>query len=156
MIEKVTMEGSTYTAPPQRFEAGTQMTSQIVGLGAAVDFLTEVGMDAVFSHEKLLTAHALNTLSDIEGVRIIGPMTTDNRGSAVSFTVDGIHPHDLGQVLDDGSVAIRVGHHCAWPVHRACGVQATARASFYLYNTPEEVDRLAAGILRAREFFGVN
>ncbi|MCX7542852.1 SufS family cysteine desulfurase [Corynebacterium sp. P5848] len=156
MIEKVTMEGSTYTAPPQRFEAGTQMNSQVVGLGAAVDFLSEVGMDAIATHEKILTARALDVLSGIEGVQIIGPPTTDDRGSAVSFTVRGIHPHDLGQVLDDGSVAIRVGHHCAWPAHRASGVQATARASFYMYNTPDEVDRLGAGILRAREFFGVN
>ncbi|MCK7637009.1 SufS family cysteine desulfurase [Corynebacterium pygosceleis] len=156
MIEKVTMEGTTFTVPPQRFEAGTQMNSQVVGLGAAVDFLTTVGMDAIAAHEKVLTGRALDALAEIEGVRIIGPGTTEKRGSAVSFTVDGVHPHDLGQVLDDGSVAIRVGHHCAWPVHRSCGVQATARASFYLYNTPDEVDRLVAGVLRAREFFGVS
>ncbi|MCK7676576.1 cysteine desulfurase [Corynebacterium sp. CCM 9186] len=156
MIEKVTMEGSTYTAPPQRFEAGTQMNSQVVGLGAAVDFLTGVGMDAIAAHEEKLTARALSALGEIPGLRIIGPTTTENRGGAVSFVVDGIHPHDLGQVLDDGSVAIRVGHHCAWPAHRAGGVQATARASFYLYNTPDEVDRLVAGVHRAREFFGVN
>ncbi|MEZ2189127.1 SufS family cysteine desulfurase [Corynebacterium sp. CCM 9204] len=156
MIEKVTMEASTYTDPPQRFEAGTQMNSQVVGLGAAIDFLSEIGMDAIQEHERELTSHALGSLSSIPGVRIIGPTNVNMRGSAVSFTVDGIHPHDLGQVLDDGSVAVRVGHHCAWPVHRACGVQATARASFYLYNTLDEVDRLAVGVRRAQEFFGVS
>ena len=155
MIEIVKMEETTFAEPPTRFEAGTQMTSQVIGLGAAVKFLEEVGMDNIHAHEKKLTERALRQLKEIPGLRIIGPEDTENRGGAVSFTVEGVHPHDLGQVLDDHGVAIRVGHHCAWPLHRACGAQSTARASFYLYNTEEEVDKLVEAIKAAREFFGV-
>lgn len=155
MIEIVKMEETTFAEPPTRFEAGTQMTSQVVGLGAAVKFLEEVGMDNIHAHEKKLTERALRQLKEIPGLRIIGPETTENRGGAISFTVEGVHPHDLGQVLDDHGVSIRVGHHCAWPLHRACGAQSTARASFYLYNTEEEVDKLVDAIKVAREFFGV-
>ncbi|HHT32542.1 MAG TPA: cysteine desulfurase [Corynebacterium sp.] len=154
MIEVVTMEETTFAAPPQRFEAGTMMTSQVVGLGAAVKYLSAVGMDAIAAHEHELTVAALDALKKIDGVTIIGPDTAENRGAAISFQVEGIHPHDLGQVLDDRGVCIRVGHHCAWPVHRALGVQSTARASFYLYNTLEEVDALADAIRDAKEFFG--
>ena len=155
MIEIVKMEETTFAEPPTRFEAGTQMTSQVVGLGAAVKFLEEVGMDNIHAHEKKLTERALRQLKEIPGLRIIGPETTENRGGAISFTVDGVHPHDLGQVLDDHGVSIRVGHHCAWPLHRACGAQSTARASFYLYNTEEEVDKLVEAIKAVREFLGV-
>lgn len=155
MIEMVHMDTSTYADIPQRFEAGTQMTSQVVGLGAAVEFLSEVGMEAIARHEHELTAAAVEKLSAIEGVRIIGPTTIENRGSAVSFVVDGVHPHDLGQVLDDQGVSIRVGHHCAWPVHRSLQVQSSARASFYLYNTPAEVDALVDAVKAAQKFFGV-
>ncbi|MGN0095391.1 MAG: cysteine desulfurase [Corynebacterium sp.] len=154
MIEIVTMEKTTYAAPPQRFEAGTQMTSQVVGLGAAVEYLQKIGMDNVAAHEHDLTGYALERLSTVEGLRIIGPTDNVDRGSAVSFVVDGIHPHDLGQVLDDNGVCIRVGHHCAWPAHRALGVQATARASFYLYNTADEVDALVDAVRAAQRFFG--
>lgn len=154
MIEVVTMEETTFAAPPQRFEAGTMMTSQVVGLGAAVKYLSAIGMDAIAAHEHELTVAALDALKKIDGVTIIGPDTAENRGAAISFQVEGIHPHDLGQVLDDRGVCIRVGHHCAWPVHRALGVQSTARASFYLYNTLEEVDALADAIRDAKEFFG--
>ena len=154
MIEVVTMEDTTFAAPPQRFEAGTMMTSQVVGLGAAVKYLSNIGMDAVAAHEHELTAAALEALKSIDGVTIIGPDTADDRGAAISFQVDGIHPHDLGQVLDDRGVCIRVGHHCAWPVHRAMGVQSTARASFYLYNTLDEVDALSDAIRDAKTFFG--
>jgi len=154
MIELVTMEKTTFAEVPRRFEAGTQMTSQVVGLGAAVAYLENLGMDAVAAHEHDLTAYALEQLQEIEGVRIIGPTTAEHRGSAVSFVVDGIHPHDLGQVLDDQGICIRVGHHCAWPVHRCLGVQATARASFYIYNTRDEVDALVAGVRHAQDFFG--
>lgn len=154
MIEVVTMEDTTFAAPPQRFEAGTMMTSQVVGLGAAVKYLSNIGMDAVAAHEHELTAAALEALKSIDGVTIIGPDTAEDRGAAISFQVDGIHPHDLGQVLDDRGVCIRVGHHCAWPVHRAMGVQSTARASFYLYNTLDEVDALADAIRDAKKFFG--
>ncbi|MDO4609386.1 cysteine desulfurase [Corynebacterium sp.] len=154
MIEVVAMDGTTFAAPPQRFEAGTMMTSQVVGLGAAVEYLGKVGMDNVAAHEHALTAAALDALQEIDGLRIIGPTEAVDRGSAVSFEVDGVHPHDLGQVLDDRGVCIRVGHHCAWPAHRALGVQSTARASFYLYNTLDEVGALAAAIRDAKEFFG--
>lgn len=156
MIEVVTMEKTTFAAPPQRFEAGTQMTSQVVGLGAAVKFLSEIGMEDIHAHEQDLTAYALEKMTAIEGLRIIGPTEPENRGAAIAFEVEGIHPHDLGQVLDDHGVSIRVGHHCAWPVHRTMGVQSTARASFYLYNTRDEVDALADAIVAAKKFFGVN
>lgn len=153
MIETVTMEVSTYAPPPQRFEAGVPMTSQVVGLGAAVDYLNAVGMEAVAAHENQLVSAALAGLAGIEGVRIIGPTDNLDRGGAVSFVVDGIHAHDLGQVLDDEGVAVRVGHHCAWPLHRRFGIAASARASFAVYNTLDEVDRLIAGVRRAQEFF---
>ncbi|WP_026303590.1 cysteine desulfurase [Jongsikchunia kroppenstedtii] len=154
MIETVTMEVSTYAPPPQRFEAGVPMTSQVVGLGAAVRYLEAIGMDAVAAHEHSLTTAALDRLATIPGLRIIGPPTAESRGGAVAFDVEGIHAHDLGQVLDDEGVAIRVGHHCAWPLHRRFGVTASARASFAVYNTLDEVDALAAAIVRAQKFFG--
>lgn len=154
MIETVTMEGATYAPPPQRFEAGTPMTSQVVGLAAAARYLTEVGMDAVEAHEAQLVAAALEGLAGVDGVRIIGPTSLENRASPVAFVVDGVHAHDVGQVLDDDGVAVRVGHHCAFPLHRKFGIAATARASFALYNTIDEVDRLVAGVRRAVEFFG--
>ncbi|MBA0046876.1 cysteine desulfurase [Mycobacteroides sp. LB1] len=153
MIETVTMEVSTYAPPPQRFEAGVPMTSQVVGLGAAVEYLNAVGMEAIAAHEHQLVSAALSGLQGIEGVRIIGPTENVDRGGAVSFVVDGIHAHDLGQVLDDEGVAVRVGHHCAWPLHRRFGIAASARASFAVYNTLDEVDRLVAGVRRAQEFF---
>ncbi len=154
MIENVTMASSTYAPAPQRFEAGTPMTSQVVGLGAAARYLGAIGMDAVEAHERELVAAAIEGLSGIGGVRIIGPTSMADRGSPVSFVVDGVHAHDVGQVLDDDGVAVRVGHHCAMPLHRRFGVAATARASFAVYNTAEEVDRLVAGVRRALEFFG--
>ncbi|MFS8935926.1 cysteine desulfurase [uncultured Corynebacterium sp.] len=155
MIEIVKMDETTFAAPPTRFEAGTQMTSQVVGLGAAVKFLSEIGMDNIHAHEQKLTARALDGLQQIPGLHIVGPKDTESRGGAVSFVVDGVHPHDLGQVLDSHGVAIRTGHHCAWPLHRAGNVNSTARASFYLYNTEEEVDKLIEAVKAAREFFGV-
>lgn len=153
MIETVTMETTTYAPAPQRFEAGTPMTSQVVGLAAAARYLGAIGMPAVEAHEAALVAAALDGLSAVPGVRIIGPMSGELRGSPVSFVVDGIHAHDVGQVLDDEGVAVRVGHHCAWPLHRRFGIAATARASFAVYNTLDEVDRLVAGVRRAVEFF---
>ncbi|OCB07718.1 cysteine desulfurase [Mycolicibacterium porcinum] len=153
MIETVTMEQTTYAPAPQRFEAGTPMTSQVVGLAAAARYLSAIGMDAVEAHEAELVAAALEGLAGLPQVRVIGPTTTEHRGSPVSFVVDGIHAHDVGQVLDDEGVAVRVGHHCAWPLHRRFGIAATARASFAVYNTLDEVDRLVAGIKRAVEFF---
>lgn len=155
MIEVVTMEKTTFAAPPQRFEAGTMMTSQVVGLGAAVKYLDAIGMDKVAAHEHHLTALALEKLQEIDGVTIIGPTTPAQRGSAVAFKVEGIHPHDLGQVLDDQGVCIRVGHHCAWPIHQILNAQSTARASFYIYNTEEDVQALADAVRHAQKFFGV-
>jgi len=154
MIETVTMEATTFAPAPQRFEAGTPMTSQVVGLAAAARYLDAIGMAAVEEHEQELVAAALAGLSEIEGVRIIGPTSMGHRGSPVSFVVDGVHAHDVGQVLDDEGVAVRVGHHCAWPLHRRFGIAATARASFAVYNTVDEVDRLVSGVRRAVEFFG--
>lgn len=156
MISVVTMEETTFADIPQRFEAGTQMTSQVVGLGEAVKFLSEIGMVNISRHEHKITKYALEKLSKIKGLDIYGPRTAENRGAAVSFAVKGIHPHDLGQVLDDHGVCIRVGHHCAWPVHRELNAQSTARASFYLYNTIDEVDRLVEAIEAAKKFFGVS
>ena len=154
MIETVTMEATTYAPAPQRFEAGTPMTSQVVGLAAAARYLTQFGMGAVEAHEAELVAAALEGLSGIEGIRIIGPTAMVDRGSPVAFVVDGVHAHDVGQVLDDDGIAVRVGHHCAWPLHRRFGIAATARASFALYNSTDEVDRLVAGVRRAVDFFG--
>jgi cysteine desulfurase / selenocysteine lyase len=154
MIELVRMEGSTYAAPPARFEAGVPMTSQAVGLGAAVDYLSAIGMAKVHAHETALTAAALEGLEAIDGVTIIGPRTTEARGGAVSFEIDGVHPHDASQVLDDSGIAVRVGHHCAWPLHRAFGVQSSIRASFHVYNTLDEVAALLDGVRRVQDFFG--
>jgi len=154
MIETVTMQSSTYAPAPQRFEAGTPMTSQVVGLAAAASYLGALGMDAVENHERELVAAAIDGLSGIDGVRIIGPTSMQNRGSPVSFVVAGVHAHDVGQVLDDDGVAVRVGHHCAMPLHRRFGLAASARASFAVYNTLEEVERLVAGVRRAVDFFG--
>lgn len=155
MIELVRMEGSSYAPPPQRFEAGVPMTSQAVGLGAAVDYLSAVGMDRVAAHEHALTERALAGLAEIDGVHLVGPTDTTDRGGAVAFVVDGVHAHDAGQVLDSLGIAIRVGHHCAWPLHRRFGIAATVRATFALYNVPSEVDALLDGVQYARRFFGV-
>ncbi|RDI55690.1 cysteine desulfurase [Nocardia mexicana] len=155
MIETVTMEGTTYAPPPQRFEAGVPMTSQVIGLAAAVRYLEGLGMDAVAAHEHALVGAALEGLGAIDGVRIIGPVENAGRGGAVSFVVDGIHAHDVGQILDDEGVAIRVGHHCAWPLMRRLGIPATARATFAAYNTLDEVDALVAAVRKAQQFFGV-
>ena len=130
------------------------MTSQVIGLAAAARYLGALGMEAVEAHERELVAAAIDGLSGIDGVRIIGPTSMDDRGSPVAFVVDGVHAHDVGQVLDDDGVAVRVGHHCALPLHRRFGVAATARASFAVYNTLDEVDRLVAGVKRALDFFG--
>lgn len=156
MIEMVRLEGSTYAPPPQRFEAGVPMTSQAVGLGAAVDYLGGIGMDALHAHEMTLAAAALEGLGRIPGVRIIGPLSLEERGGTVAFVVEGIHAHDVGQVLDDNGVAVRVGHHCAWPLHRRFGVAATVRASFHVYNTLDEVSALIDGVRAAQDFFGVS
>jgi cysteine desulfurase/selenocysteine lyase len=149
------MERSTFAPPPHKFEAGTMPIAQAVGLAAAADYLSEVGREAIHEHEQGLLARALATLRHIKGVRILGPVEPEGRGAAISFTVEGVHPHDVSQVLDERGIAVRAGHHCAWPLHRALGIQASTRASFYLYNTLDEADALAEGILVAQRFFGV-
>ncbi len=154
MIEVVRMEGTTFLPPPQRFEPGVPAVAEAAGLGAAVDYLNALGMGNVAAHEESLTAHALDALREMPGVRILGPDTTKDRGGAVAFEVEGVHPHDVGQVLDELGIAVRTGHHCAWPLHRALGVQASTRATFYVYNTHAEVDELAEGIQYAQRFFG--
>jgi cysteine desulfurase / selenocysteine lyase len=154
MIEIVWMEGSTFLPPPQRFEPGVPPAAQAAGLAVACDYLTALGMENVAAHEESLTAHALEGLGALGGVRILGPDTTKDRGGAVSFDVDRVHPHDVGQVLDELGIAVRADHHCAWPLHRALGVAATTRASFYVYNTHAEVDALVEGVRYAQRFFG--
>ena len=154
MIEVVRMEETTFLPPPARFEPGVPPVAQAAGLGAAVDYLAALGMDNVAAHEESLTARALDALREIPGVRIIGPDTTKNRGGTVAFEVAGVHPHDVGQVLDELGVAVRTGHHCAWPLHRALGCQASTRASFYVYNTHAEIDALADAVRYAKQFFG--
>ncbi|MCU0279505.1 MAG: cysteine desulfurase [Candidatus Nanopelagicales bacterium] len=153
MIEQVFMDHSTFAAPPQRFEAGVPNIAQAVALGVACDYLTDVGLQAIHEHEVYLTGLALEGLAGLPGIRIIGPTDLADRGGAVSFVADGIHSHDLGQVLDDSGVAVRVGHHCAWPLHRRFGVAATTRATFYLYNDEQDVAALVEGTKRALEFF---
>lgn len=155
MIETVEMEASSYAPAPQRFEAGVPMTSQAIGLGAAVDYLSRLGMHAVAAHENRLTAAALSGLQELPGVQIIGPTEAIDRGGAVSFVVDGVHAHDVGQILDDEGVAVRVGHHCAWPLHKRFGIAGTVRASFAVYNSEDEVKTLIAAVRRAQNFFGV-
>ena len=154
MIETVTMEASTFAEPPKRFEAGVPMVAQAVGLAAACDYLDALGMANVAAHEASLTAHALERLADVAGVTIVGPTDLVDRGSAISFTVEGVHPHDVGQVLDSSGIAVRVGHHCAWPGCRAMGVPATTRMSPYIYNDTHDVDDFVQALDRVRIVFG--
>ncbi|WP_454083442.1 cysteine desulfurase [Georgenia sp. Marseille-Q6866] len=156
MVQIVTMEGTTYADAPQRFEAGTQMVSQTVGLRAAVDYLAELGMDAVAAHEHTLTERLLAGISSVPGVRVLGPQDSADRLAVVAFSVDGVHPHDVGQVLDNAGVAVRVGHHCAQPVHQRLGVHASARASASIYTTEQEIDVFVEELGKVRHFFGVD
>ena len=152
MIETVQMEASTYAAPPARFEAGTPPIMQAVGLGAAIDYLEAIGMTEIARHESAITGYALKCLSVIEGLHILGPGLIDDRGGAISFTVDDLHPHDLMQLLDARWVAVRGGHHCARPLHQRLGLSASTRASIGLYTTTSEVDQLSEAIVWARDF----
>ncbi|MBK5307900.1 MAG: cysteine desulfurase [Frankiaceae bacterium] len=156
MIEVVEMAGSTYAPAPERFEAGTPAISQAIGLAAACDYLGAIGLDRIAAHEAALTATLLDGLRRISGVRVIGPDSMESRGSAVSFVVDGVHPHDVGQTLDEIGIAVRVGHHCAAPVCKRYGVPATTRASSYAYNTEAEIDTLLDGIEHVKRFWGVS
>lgn len=155
MIETVTMEASTYAPVPQKFEAGVPVAAQAVGLAAACDYLTAIGMDRVHAHETALAERLVAGLQTRPWVRILGPSDPAVRGSVVSFVVDGVHAHDVGQILDDAGIAVRVGHHCAWPLHRALGVAATTRASFAAYSTAGEVDALLNALDRVPAIFGV-
>ncbi|MDT4919515.1 MAG: cysteine desulfurase / selenocysteine lyase [Pseudonocardiales bacterium] len=153
MIETVDMTGTTYAAPPHRFEAGTPMIAEAVGLGAAIDYVSAVGMDVIAEHEHELVEYALPRLAAVEGVRIIGPTTSVDRGATIAFTLAGVHPHDVAQLLDEQGIAVRAGHHCARPVCLRYGVAATTRASFGIYTTTEEIDALVAGVQRVKEMF---
>ena len=153
MIETVTMTSATWASAPRKFEAGVPNMAQAVGLGAAIDYLTNIGMEAIFEHEVELTGYLINGLLAIPELSIVGPNNTDLRGGSVSFTVGQIHPHDLGQFLDSQGVAVRTGHHCAWPLTRKLGVPATTRASLYLYNDESDCDALFAAILGAQKYF---
>ena len=154
MILTVSMEQSTWADVPAKFEAGTPNIGGAVGFGAAVDYLAALGMDAVRAHEVEVTDYALRRLSDVPGVSIFGPPSAEDRGGVISFELEDVHPHDVGQVLDTHGVAVRTGHHCAQPVMAALSVPATARASFYIYNTTDEVDRLAVALEEVSQFFG--
>jgi cysteine desulfurase/selenocysteine lyase len=154
MIETVTMAGTTYAPPPARFEAGTPPIAEAIGLGAAIDYLSAIGMAAVHEHEQELTAYALKALADVPGVRLFGPAEPEGRGGTLSFGVEGVHPHDVGQILDALGVEVRVGHHCAKPTCARFGVPAMTRASFYIYNTTDEIDALARGLGEVRKVFG--
>jgi len=153
MIETVTMTSATWAPAPRKFEAGVPNMAQAVGLGAAIDYLTKIGMDAIFEHEVELTGYLIKGLLAIPELSIVGPNNTDSRGGSVSFTVGQIHPHDLGQYLDSQGVAVRTGHHCAWPLTRKLGVPATTRASLYLYNDESDCDALFAAIVGAQKYF---
>jgi len=154
MVTSVTMESATYSSPPKRFEAGVPNMAQAVGLRAAIEYLDEIGMDAIHEHEVVLTRRAIEGLRSIKGVTLLGPAEVRDRGGVISFTVDGIHPHDVGQGLDDLGIAVRTGHHCAWPLMKRMGVVATTRASLYLYNDTSDVDALLQGVKKVQEFFG--
>jgi cysteine desulfurase / selenocysteine lyase len=153
MIKTVTLYETTYADIPARFEAGTPAIGEAIAFGEAVDFLSGLGMDKVYTHEQHLLSYALERLAKVEGLRIYGPQTLEMRGAAVSFTLDGVHPHDIASILDGEGVAVRAGHHCCQPLHAVLDIPATTRASFYLYNIPEEVDRLVAGLEKARKLF---
>ena len=155
MIESVTMMEAKWAVSPKRFEAGVPNMAQAVGFAAAIDYLNELGMDNVAKHEQDLTAYALKKFLQLDKVEVIGPKNNIDRGSVISFTIDGIHPHDVGQVLDQYGVAVRTGHHCAWPLMRKLGLVGTTRASFYVYNDEADVDALIDSILEAQKYFKV-
>jgi cysteine desulfurase/selenocysteine lyase len=154
MIETVTMTSATWAPAPKKFEAGVPNMAQAAGLAAALKYLTVLGMDKVHQHEIALTSYLLNALAKVDDVKIVGPTNMDSRGGTISFTCGDIHPHDLGQFLDNQGIAVRTGHHCAWPLNKKMGVAATTRASLYLYNTEEDCDALVQGVIDAQKYFG--
>ena len=153
MIETVSMDASTFAAPPHRFEAGTPMIAQAVALGAAVDYVTAIGMENILEHETAITAYALDQLQAVPGLTIIGPTTAVDRGATIAFTLAGVHPHDVAQLLDEFGIAVRAGHHCARPVCVRFGVPATTRVSFAVYTTTDEIDQLVRGLRNVQEMF---
>jgi len=154
MVTSVTMESATWADAPQKFEAGVPNMAHAVGLGAALNYLSNIGMDAIAQHERSLTGYALDKLLQIPGLRIVGPQNNVDRGAALSFTIKDIHPHDVGQYVDSQGIAVRTGHHCAWPLTKIMNVPATTRASFYLYNDEQDVDALVEALLGAQKYFG--
>lgn len=155
MIATVSMERSTYAGIPHKFEAGTPPITEAVGLGVAVDYLSAIGMGNVRAHEEAITRYALEGLSTIRGLKVLGPTSVEHRGGAISFEIEGIHPHDVSQVLDSRGIAVRAGHHCAKPAHKRFGVQSSTRASSYLYTTPAEIDTLIEGLEYTKKYFRV-
>lgn len=153
MIREVWLDHSTYNKIPWKYEAGTPNIADAIGFGAAIDYLSKIGMNAIQKHDEDLTRYAMNQLSSMDGITMYGPKNPTHRGGIISFNLRGIHPHDVGTILDQDGIAIRAGHHCAQPVMQKLGVSGTARASFYLYNTKEEIDALAKSIRHAFEVF---
>ena len=155
MIASVDFQSATWNELPAKFEAGTPMVAEAVGLGAAVDYLAQLGMDQVRAHERALTAYMLERLAQVPGLRVVGPRRAAERGGLASFTIEGMHPHDVAELADRGGVCIRAGHHCAQPLMRCLGVSATARASVGVYNEPADIDALVDALIRGREVFGL-
>jgi cysteine desulfurase/selenocysteine lyase len=154
MIREVKLTGSKWNSVPYKFEAGTPSIAEAIGLGAAVDYLQQVGMEWVHAHEQEITRYAYARMAEVEGLHILGP-GPESRGGLIAFTLEGVHPHDIAAILDRSGVAVRAGHHCAQPLHDRLGVHASARASFYLYNTPAEVDVLVDALHKAQEIFTI-
>ena len=155
MVDSVSMESATWASAPRKFEAGVPNMAQAVGLSAAIDYLNIVGMDKIFEHEQELTAQLLTGLSKISGVNVVGPLDMKDRGGVVSFTIDGVHPHDVGQVLDQYGIAVRTGHHCAWPLMKKLNLVGTTRASFHLYNDSNDINALLEAIEKVKSYFKV-
>jgi cysteine desulfurase/selenocysteine lyase len=155
MVDSVTMESATWARAPRKFEAGVPNMAQAVGLSAAIDYLNLVGMDKIFEHEQELTEQLLSGLSKISGVNVVGPLGMKDRGGVISFTVDGVHPHDVGQVLDQYGIAVRTGHHCAWPLMKKLNLVGTTRASFHLYNDSNDIKALLEAIEKVKSYFKV-
>ena len=156
MVDSVTMQGATWAKAPRKFEAGVPNMAQAVGLSAAIDYISEIGMDKVAQHEQDLTKQLISGLQNISGVQVIGPVDMKDRGGVVSFTVDGVHPHDVGQYLDQFGIAVRTGHHCAWPLMRRLNLVGTTRASFHLYNDENEVKVLLDTVSKIKDYFKVS
>lgn len=155
MIKRVTFEGAEWNDVPGKFEAGTPAIAEAIGLGAAADYLSGIGMDKIHAHERSIIAYALERLEEMPGIRLYGPLDTSKRGGVATFTLEGLHPHDIAQLVNEAGVAVRAGHHCTMPLHQRYNLPATTRASFYLYNLPEEVDQLVEALYEAKSVFAL-